>query len=127
MLPNVIPYNPRLKNLAKELRQNMTIAEAYLWNALKSKQLSGYDFHRQRPIDEYIVDFFCRELSLVIEVDGCTHYHDEAIAADENRQRKLESLGLRFLRFDEQDVLHHYESVVHEIEDWLKSNGTRGD
>ncbi|GAK52433.1 hypothetical protein U14_03684 [Candidatus Moduliflexus flocculans] len=67
---NIIPYNPNLVPLAKQLRQNMTLAEVLLWNHLKQKQMRGYDFDRQRPIDEYIVDFYCKDLMLAIEIDG---------------------------------------------------------
>jgi very-short-patch-repair endonuclease len=66
----IIPYNPKLVSLAKQLRNNMTISEVLLWDELKSKQLLGYEFDRQRPIDNYIVDFYCKDLQLVIEIDG---------------------------------------------------------
>ncbi|MEX0360394.1 MAG: endonuclease domain-containing protein, partial [Allomuricauda sp.] len=62
----IIPYNPKLKELARQLRNNSTKAEIILWQKLKRKQLHGYDFHRQKPIDNYILDFFCHELMLGI-------------------------------------------------------------
>ncbi|TFG35719.1 MAG: DUF559 domain-containing protein, partial [Nitrospirales bacterium] len=70
---NKIFYNSKLKDLTKQLRNNSTKAEIKLWNYLKGKQLMGYDFHRQKPIDNYVVDFFCNKLMLAIEVDGYTH------------------------------------------------------
>jgi very-short-patch-repair endonuclease len=69
----IYPYNPKLKELARQLRNNSTFAEVLLWNELKNKQIKGYDFHRQKPILNYILDFFCSELKLAIEVDGLTH------------------------------------------------------
>ena len=67
-----IYYNPKLKKLARNLRNNMTLPEVILWNQLKGRKL-GFDFHRQKPIDNYIVDFFCSKLKLIIEVDGNIH------------------------------------------------------
>ena len=73
MKRKIIPYNPKLKEFAKDLRNNSTQAEIKLWMHLRNKQINGFDFHRQKPIDEYILDFFCYELMLGIEVDGYTH------------------------------------------------------
>jgi very-short-patch-repair endonuclease len=82
----IIPYNPKLKPLAKQLRHNMTVAEVLLWNRLKGKQMRGYDFDRQRPIDEYIVDFYCKDLMLAIEIDGASHDHASSYTHDIIRQ-----------------------------------------
>jgi len=71
----IVPYNPELKSLAKELRRNMTLSEVLLWNELRKKQMLGFDFDRQRPIYNFIVDFYCKELSLAIEIDGDTHIY----------------------------------------------------
>ena len=79
------PYNPRLKNLARELRQNMTLGEVLLWQKIRGRQLD-YQFHRQIPIGEYIVDFYCHELFLAIEVDGSTHDHPDVAVSDLSRQ-----------------------------------------
>ena len=70
---NIIPYNPKLKELARQLRNNSTKSEIFLWLKLKGKQIYGYNFHRQKPIDDYILDFFCYELMLGIEIDGYSH------------------------------------------------------
>jgi very-short-patch-repair endonuclease len=69
----IIPYNPNLKEIAKQLRKNSTPSEILLWRYLKGKQMFCYDFDRQKPIDNFIVDFFCNELTLAIEIDGDTH------------------------------------------------------
>ncbi len=65
-----IRYNPKLKALARELRKNSTLSEVLLWNHLKGGQMKGYQFMRQKPIDDYIVDFYCSKLTLIIEIDG---------------------------------------------------------
>lgn len=112
-------YNPKLKAFARELRKKMTLGEVLLWQHLKGNQRYGYDFHRQHPLDEFIVDFFCPELALAIEVDGSTH--DFKIGRDERRQLRLEQLGINFLRFTEKDVRHNLEGVVVSIDQWIKA------
>ncbi|TYC01378.1 MAG: endonuclease domain-containing protein [Kosmotoga sp.] len=87
-MKDYLPYNPKLKELARELRKNSTLAEVLLWNELKKKKLKGYRFIRQKPIGNYIVDFFCKELFLAIEIDGSTHY--EKGEEDIRRQKELE-------------------------------------
>ncbi len=123
MRRRIIPYNPRLKALARQLRNNLTRAEAMLWKHLKDKQLMGYDFDRQRPVDEYIVDFFCKDLLLAIELDGASHDHPDAYAADLQRQQRLENLGIRLLRFEDNDVQRDPAAVVRAIEDWISREG----
>ena len=122
MKNKIIPYNPKLKKYASELRKNMTLSEVLLWKKLKQKQVLGYDFDRQRPIDEYIVDFYCKELMLAIEIDGITHYNQLAEIKDKIRQKKLESLGVSFLRFDDLTVKRDSTYVVSIIEEWIKNN-----
>ena len=87
---------------------------------LKKLKLKGYDFHRQKPIDNYIVDYFCYKLMLAIEIDGISHAFKEE--ADEYRQKKLESLGIRFLRFDDLLVKFDLEGVIKAIEKWIDEN-----
>ncbi len=106
----IIPYNPNLKELARQLRKNSTLSEVLLWKHLKGKQMLNYDFDRQKPIGDYIVDFFCNELVLAIEIDGDTHNYK--IEVDTTRQKRLESLGIRFLRFTDRDVKQNIEGVV---------------
>ena len=118
----IIPYNPALKEKARELRNNSTRTEILLWTFLKGKQLRGYDFHRQKPIDEYIVDFFCNELMLAVEIDGVSHIGKELY--DTKRQNRLEKLGVTFLRFNDEDVFYNCDYVVKEIEKWI-DNYTR--
>ncbi|MBI5011186.1 MAG: endonuclease domain-containing protein [Bacteroidia bacterium] len=116
----IIPYNPELKALAKELRKNMTISEVLLWNELRNKQILGYDFDRQRPIDNFIVDFYCKKLMLAIEIDGDTHIY--RYDYDEDREKRLESLGVRFLRFDDREIKTNMNNVLRVIEEWIIKN-----
>ena len=115
----IIGYERYLKELARKLRQNMTLGEVLLWQRLKRKQMRGYDFDRQRPIDRYIVDFYCKDLKLAIEIDGSSHDGEEAKVNDDIRQERLESLGVRFSRFTDTDVKQNMEMVVDSIEQWI--------
>ncbi|MCK5466418.1 endonuclease domain-containing protein [Candidatus Parcubacteria bacterium] len=114
----IIPYNPKLKQLARNLRNNSTLSEILLWQCLKGKKMKRYDFHRQKPIGNYIVDFFCNELMLAIEIDGMSH--DEKINEDLKRQKQIENLGISFLRFNDLDVKKNMEGVVVAIEEWIE-------
>jgi len=109
----IIPCNPKLKNLARKLRTNSTLSEVLLWQNIKGKSY-GYEFHRQVPINEFIVDFYCHELQLAIEIDGNTH--DYNFEADENRQNRLESLGISFVRFCDYDVKRNINDVLRSLE-----------
>ncbi len=118
--PYHLPYNPELVTLAKEMRKNMTRAECRLWfDYLKDFPFPVY---KQRPIDKYIVDFYCPELKLVIEVDGDSHFVDDvAEKADLERTRKLEALGVKVIRFTNHDVLQQLGAVIEEIESIIKN------
>jgi very-short-patch-repair endonuclease len=120
MKRRIIPYNPILKERAKELRKNSTLAEILLWDNLRGNQLLGYDFDRQRPIDNYIVDFYCKDLSLAIEIDGESHHGNEK--KDNQRDKRLNNLGVEVLRFDNLEVLYHTEFVLQKIEKWIIKN-----
>lgn len=115
----ILPYNPRLKGIARQLRQNMTRGGVLLWQRLKGKQTWGYDFDRQRPIDEFIVDFYCKKLMLAIEVDGASHDGEDAQEKDLERQARLEMLGVKFLRFQELEVQGNMEGILAVIENWI--------
>jgi very-short-patch-repair endonuclease len=117
---NIIPYNPKLKAIARKLRKEMTLSEVLLWNELKQKKMLGYDFDRQKPLDNYIVDFFCKNLNLAIEIDGNSHDNEEAYKADMMRQQRLESFGVRFLRFDDREVKQDMSNVLRTIKTWVK-------
>ena len=120
MSRKIIPYNPKLKERAKKLRKNMTQTEIMLWLELKGKKMRGYDFDRQRPIDNYIVDFYCKDLMLALEIDGESHYGNEK--KDNKRQKKIESYGVKFLRFDDLEVRYKMEKVLERIGSWIDEN-----
>lgn len=109
----IIPYNPKLRQYARNLRNNSTLSEILLWKEIKGKSL-GYEFHRQVPIDNYIVDFFCHELLLAIEIDGSSH--DYKYVFDKIRQGKLEKLGLVFVRFDNLEIKKDMFNVLLELQ-----------
>ena len=108
-------YNKKLKPFARSLRKNGTKGEAILWKeALKAKQMMGYQFNRQFPIGNYIVDFISRKLKLIIEIDGSSH--DFTGKKDREKQDFLESIGYRILRFSEGNVVYNLDRVVAEIQ-----------
>jgi len=111
----MLPYNRNLKQHSRQLRENMTDAERHLWAKVRMKQLKGYQFYRQKPIGDYIVDFFCPGAKRVIEIDGSHHLVGETIEYDRIRDDYLSSLGLRVLRFTNTDVLTDIEAVVDSI------------
>src|SRR3972149_9238319 len=119
----VIPYNQKLKELARHLRKSSTLSEVLLWRYLKRKQMMGYDFDRQKPIDNYIVDFFCNELILAIEIDGSTHNNKSE--EDRIRQTKLESLGVKLLRFSDLDIKKNMSGVLSVIGDWIREHANK--
>jgi very-short-patch-repair endonuclease len=112
MKNKIIPYNPKLKELARELRKNSTLSEVLLWLKIKGKVM-GVEFHRQVPIDNFIVDFYCHELMLAIEIDGSSH--DDKQDYDQNRQLILENLGVKFIRFRDIDVKQSMGWVLEEL------------
>jgi very-short-patch-repair endonuclease len=103
-----------LKILARELRKQRIISEVILWRALKGKSLK-VEFHRQVPLLEFIVDFYCHELKLVIEIDGSSHQYDESFKDDMIRQQLIENYGVTFIRFLDSDVKNNLENVLKEI------------
>ena len=115
----IILYNPKLKELARQLRNNSTKAEIMLWLKLKGKQMFGYDFHRQKPLDNYIVDFFCHELMLAIEVDGYSHELLDIYYKDVEKEKRMNDLGITILRFTDQQVLKDMFNVLNAIEQYI--------
>lgn len=116
MKRKLIPYNPHLKELARKLRNESTLGEVLLWKQLNNKKMHGFDFHRQKPLLNYIVDFYCYELDLVIEVDGLYHTYEEMNTADTKRENELKQWGLIILRFTEQEVRKDMVNVLRVID-----------
>ncbi|MBN2730825.1 MAG: endonuclease domain-containing protein [Balneolaceae bacterium] len=115
-----IYYNPKLKPLARQLRNNSTLAEVLLWNELKNRKMLGYQFMRQKPIGEFIVDFYCAKLKLVIEIDGESHRFK--LTEDVERQQWLEELGIKVLRFDDLEVKQNIKDVLYSIDSCIELN-----
>ena len=105
-------YNKNLKQASRDLRNNMTEAEKLLWSRLRNKQILGVQFYRQKPILNYIVDFYCPAANVVVECDGSQHYTIEGLEADRIRDEALSQLGLKVLRFDNGQVMGRIDDVV---------------
>jgi very-short-patch-repair endonuclease len=115
----IIPYNPKLKEFARQLRNNSTETEIFIWLKLKGKQMYGYDFHRQKPIDNFILDFFCYDLMLGIEVDGYSHEFLEVYNKDCLKEKRMNEFGITVLRFSDEQVMKDMENVVRAIEFYI--------
>jgi very-short-patch-repair endonuclease len=97
---------------ARELRRNETLAERRMWEQLRNRSFEGFKFTRQVPVGPYIVDFLCRETRLVVEIDGETHSTDGELARDSRRTAYLAALGLRVIRFQNEEVVHGMDGVL---------------
>lgn len=104
-----------LKEKRKQLRNNSTEAEILLWLELKQSKLKGRKFRRQHSIGNYIVDFYCPSEKLAVELDGEIHFQEEQIKYDKNRDTYINSLGIRVIRFENQDVIYGIEEVLKQI------------
>ena len=114
-------YNTNLKKNARELRKNMTDAEQRLWFRVRMRQIKNAQFYRQKIIGDYIVDFYCPKVRLVIEVDGSQHYEEKGVSEDQRRDNYLRRLGLRVLRFSNREICEETESVVELIYKKIKN------
>ena len=112
------------KQKRRQLRRNMPRAEVRLWSKLKERKLGGVKFRRQYSVGRYVLDFYCPEMRLAIELDGDTHFRPGADVRDEERQRLIESYGIRFLRFRNDEVQQNMEGVLGAIEKGLRDGMT---
>lgn len=113
-------YNKALKPFARTLRNGSTKSEIRLWcELLRNKQILGYQFLRQRPIDRFIADFMCKDLRLIIELDGITHQDPAVILKDEEKDKTLSELGYEVLRFTDNEVMRDLPNVQRVIENWI--------
>jgi very-short-patch-repair endonuclease len=110
----IIPYDPSLRIAAREMRRNPTKAELRLWRFINRKKLQ-VQFHRQVPIDRFIVDFYCHELKLAIEVDGGYHQNPEQQIIDSEKDERLTHFGIHVIRFKNEDIFFNHESVIYTI------------
>ncbi len=114
-------YNKNLQPNANRLRKEMTKAEACLWKyVLRAGKMKGYGFRRQRPVLNYIADFICKELMLIVEVDGSIHELEEVRKNDKQRQKALEEAGFTVLRFTNNEVLTNIQWVHSCLEEWIE-------
>jgi very-short-patch-repair endonuclease len=113
-----LPYNKNLKEFSRKLRNHSTLGEILLWKQLRAGSMMDYTFNRQKPLDRYIVDFYCKPLNLVIEIDGSYHFEPEQRVKDAVRQKLLEEMGLYFLRFTEQQTRKDMDFVLKAIREY---------
>jgi very-short-patch-repair endonuclease len=109
------PHHSHLTHIARELRRSQTPAEALLWERLRNRKLAGLKFKRQHRIGRFIVDFYCRELRLVVELEGGIHDRTDQRTYDEMRFEELKARGLRVLRIRNEEVLNDVEGVLRKI------------
>ena len=110
-------YERDLKKFSRELRKKMTDAELKLWFRIRKKQICGVQFYRQKPLLDYIVDFYAPAAELVIEVDGSQHFEPEHQHCDAQRDKRLSELGIRVLRFTNAQVHDELDAVVETVYD----------
>jgi very-short-patch-repair endonuclease len=111
-------------DLKRRLRSNMTGTETRLWSRLRARQLQGLKFRRQHGIGPYIVDFYCPEQSLIIEVDGDSHADADQILKDRQREKYLQSFGLHVIRYINDDILKNLDGVMEDLAERLSSRST---
>jgi very-short-patch-repair endonuclease len=111
----MLQYKPQLKTKARWLRTNLTDAEQRLWSRLRRKQILGIQFYRQKPLGNYIVDFYAPSVQLVVKVDGFHHFDGIQAKHDKQRNEYLERLRFKVLRFDDRQVLMQTDAGVEEI------------
>jgi very-short-patch-repair endonuclease len=105
-----LPYNPKLRDRARALRKAGILSEVLLWNKLRNRQFRGYDFDRQKIIGHFIVDFYCANRNVILEVDGSSH--DDKIEYDAERDAYLTGLGLTVIHIHAKDILSNVDHVV---------------
>jgi very-short-patch-repair endonuclease len=116
-----LPYNKNLKAFARELRKHSTLGEVLLWQKLRAGGMHGFTFNRQKPLGQYIVDFYCKPLELVIEVDGGYHFEEEQKVKDKEREQVLERMRLNLLRFHDEEIRKDLDVVLKSIEHYIDS------
>lgn len=120
-MPRATRGQPGHLDLKRRLRSDMTGPEKRLWSRLRSRQLQGSKFRRQHGIGPYIVDFYCPEQSLVIEIDGDSHADAEQIQKDQRRDRYLQSIGLRVVRYTNDDIMKNLDGVLEDLQKRVSS------
>jgi len=111
----MLNYNKNIKQYSRQLRKDMTEAEKLVWAKIRGKQLKDVQFYRQKPLGNFIVDFYCAKANLVIELDGGQHFTEEGEAKDIKRDDYLKQLGLKVLRFSDNEVFENIEGIIEKI------------
>ena len=109
----IIFNQAKVKHSRRLLRRNMPLAEKLIWEKLRNRQLSGYKFKRQYSVNNFVVDFFCPETNLAIELDGESHFDKtDSQDKDVDRQKKIKLFGIKFIRFTNNEVYHNLDGVL---------------
>lgn len=122
MRKNQLHNIDKLRDRRKELRSNLTPAEAFLWKYLKNSQLEGRKFRRQHSFGKFVIDFYCSTEKLGVELDGMYHFTEEQIKYDTDRTEYMNSLGIRIIRFENGEVFEKTDEVLIKIKDCFRSN-----
>jgi len=112
---------PKILNRARMLRKEPTEAEKILWSRIRNKQILGFKFRRQHPINFFIADFYCHEANLVLEIDGGIHDETEVKERDAWREEVINQFGIKVIRFKNDDIVKNIDKIVAEIESLLKT------
>jgi len=120
-----IPYNPKLNDRARELRKNMTLAEKKIWKEYLRNHT--YTFQRQKVLNHYIVDFYCSKLQLVLEIDGDSHFTEDALKYDRIRSEILKGYGIITLRFTNKEIFENINGVILKIEEFIAKKEVRNE
>jgi very-short-patch-repair endonuclease len=116
-----IYYNPKLKQLARNLRNNSTLSEVLFWKEVRGKNILGYQFLRQKPIGNFIVDFYCPKLKLAIEIDGDSHAFREVARRDKIKDAYLNNLGIHLIRYEDHKIKKDIQSTISHLIDWIEN------
>ena len=120
MTPRILKGNPSQLSFKRSLRYNMTEPEKLLWSRLRSKQFNFLKFRKQHGIGPYIVDFYCPEKLIVIEIDGETHGEKTQVELDRQRDEYLSSIGVKVVRYTNREIMQNLEGVLGDLEDKIK-------
>ena len=112
---------PGVKEKRRQLRQQQTLPEKIIWEHVRNRRLLGYKFRRQYSVDQYIIDFYCPELKLAIEVDGSVHDSEEQKLYDKKRQQKIEFYGIKFIRIKNEELMDNPNMAFERIESFIKT------
>jgi very-short-patch-repair endonuclease len=117
----VLRSNDELLEKSRELRKRMTLAEVLLWSKIRSRQVDGYKFRRQQPLLDFIVDFYCHDLKLIIEVDGEAHYFADQIKLDKYRDKIFKLNGYNVFRISNDEVISNLDGSVDKLKSYIST------